>query len=337
MRIIFILLILYILTNTLYQAVIKKRDGRVIHPFYLNLALVVYGLIMILLILEIVFMFFLSTHRFNGTLASRGWFIRHWELNEEGYRDAPLRSEDAKNKKKLLVLGDSFVSGHGIADPKDRFGDRLQQMVPEPWKVYNLGLGGSDLQDAFRRLKEFPLSPDLLIFSYYPNDIEQDGKAAGLSMPGARSYHDVGPVPRYFIRRSYMLNYLYWMYPHPDELMDYAGYLRQCYALPQAMALHFSHLDSMISYADSLGAPMGVVVFPMLDNVEGSGFATEPIVRHLQERGIPVVDVRSWAGKLPVEDLVVNRNDPHPGVKLNALVADSLYALLQRNGYLSPR
>jgi hypothetical protein len=336
-RILYILLVFFILTNTLYQAVVKKREGKTIHPFYRNLGLLVYGLTMVLLLLEIVFMFFLSTHRFNGTLASRAWFLKHWELNAEGYRDAPMDTSRTSGKKNLLLLGDSFVAGHGIDKKKDRFGDRLQTRISDDWKVYNLGVGGSDVGDAFQRLKEFPVAPDLLVFSYYPNDIERDGVEGGLTIQRARSYNDIGLLPRFFVRRSYMLNYIYWMYPHPDELSDYLGFLKQCYSHAPAMAIHTAKLDSMVAFADSMHIPIAAVVFPLLEDVSGSGFATEPIVAHLQECGLPVLDVRKWVGDFPVEDMIVNRNDPHPSARLHALVADSLYEMLQRNGYLSAK
>ncbi|MEM0998904.1 MAG: hypothetical protein AAGN35_17730 [Bacteroidota bacterium] len=334
LRILFVLLVLFVLTNTLYLAVVKKEAGREVHPFYRNLGVALYGLGLIFLLLEIVFMFFLSTHRFNGTLASRAWFIRYWELNEEGYRDVPVRPEATVKGKRIFVLGDSFVAGHGVAEAKDRFSDRLQRHLDEEDRVYNLGLGGSDVRDALARLREYPLSPDLLVFSYYPNDIERDGEEGGLTLLRPRSYNDVILPLRFFIRRSYTLNYLYWQFPHPDEMSDYLGYLEQCYSHPPSLELHFARLDSLVDYCDSQGIPTVGVVFPLLEMVDRSGFATEPVVGHLRRRGVPVVDVRSWAAGYPAEELVVNPNDPHPGELLHGLVADSLYALLQRNGYL---
>ena len=83
----YILLLMFFATNTLYQAVVKKRDGSEIHPFYRNLAVSAYGITMLLLIFEGIFMWHQGTHRFNGTLASRAWFMHHWQLNSEGYRD----------------------------------------------------------------------------------------------------------------------------------------------------------------------------------------------------------------------------------------------------------
>ena len=168
-RILYLLMLLFFLTNTLYQAVVKKRDGRETHPFYRNLSVAVFGILLVLMLLEGIFMFHQSTHRFNGTLGSRAWFLDHWELNSEGYRDAEYDAASVNGRKKVLVIGDSFVAGHGIADRKNRFSDQLEALIPgNGYRVYNLGVGGSDTRDENKRLREFPYKPDILIFSWYP-------------------------------------------------------------------------------------------------------------------------------------------------------------------------
>ena len=280
-------------------------------------------------------MFVLGTHRFNGTLSSRAWFLKNWHLNAEGYRDSEIDTTTHSTKKKVLVLGDSFVAGHGVKDPADRFSDRLGAKLPSTYQVMNLGVGGSDVADANTRLSAYPLKPDLLIFSYYPNDIEQDGQRAGLRLQKAQSYTDVAFPFRYLIRRSYVLNHLYWRFPHPSELTDYKGYLRQCYTYSKVKALHRRNLDNLIHQADSLQIPMMVVVFPFLEDAKGSDFATVPIVTHFRSKGIEVLDVRQWLlGKDP-SDFIVNNNDPHPNEHMHAMVADSLYDRLLAKGYIT--
>ncbi|HHG85134.1 MAG TPA: SGNH/GDSL hydrolase family protein, partial [Bacteroidetes bacterium] len=273
-RIILILGILFFLANMFYLGVVKKREDKAeLHPFYRNLGVSLFGLSFILLVLEIVFMFFTNTHRFNGTLASRSWFIRNWELNAEGYRDRPYDVQKIEGKTKVLLLGDSFVAGHGLKNPEDRFSNLLQKELGENYYVFNLGVGGSDVADEFQRLKAFSYRPDYLLYSYYPNDIERDGEMGGLVLPKPRSYNDVWFIPRFFIRRSYLLNFIYWQFPHYDELVDYKGYLKQCYSFPKVMEIHTAHLDSIIDFAKQFEAPMAAVVFPFLEQVKESRFA----------------------------------------------------------------
>lgn len=335
-RILLVLVILFFMTNALYRSVVKRESGSDWHAFYRNLALIGYGLMLVFLLLEVIFMFVLATHRFNGTLASRSWFMRHWELNAEGYRDPDYGDVANDKRRKVMVLGDSFVSGHGLEDVDERFSNRLDKLLGEKYRVFNLGINGVDVRDAHQNLLDFPHSPDILIYSYYPNDIENDGARVGLILQKARSYTDVIVPVRFLVRRSYLLNYLYWMFPHPDELSDYGGYLRQCYAYKPAMDLHKRHLDRMVDYADDLGIPLAVIVFPLLDMVEESAFATEPVRAHFESRGVPVLDVRRMVLGRDPADLVVNRNDAHPGAELHRQVADSLAALLEEMAYIEP-
>ncbi len=333
LRIFFLLILLFFLTNSLYLGVVKEEASLRLHPFYRNLAVSVFGVILVLILLEGVFMFHKQTHRFNGTLGSRAWFLSNWKLNAEGYRDTEYDSTDIKGKKKVMVLGDSFVAGHGVKDPEDRFSNRLQRLLPEDkYKVFNLGVGGSDVFDENQRIREFPYQPDLLIISWYPNDIEDDGQKAGLTLQHARSYHDLWLPFRYVARRSYLWNYVYWQFAHPDELSDYFGFIKQCFTFYMAKRAHFAQLERLTHYGDSLQIPMAAVVFPFLENMPGSDFATEPITGFFEGKGIPVLDVRSMAKDEAVEDLLVNQNDPHPSEKLHEMVADSLFEMLEQNG-----
>ncbi len=335
LRIGFLVLLAFFLTNTLYQAVVKKRDTDEIHPFYRNLAVAIYGVCLVLLLFEGVFMFHKSTHRFNGTLGSRAWFLKNWQLNTEGYRDSEYDSTALAGKRKVLVIGDSFVAGHGVKDPKDRFSNLLESKLPaEFYHVFNLGVGGSDTRDENKRLRAFPYKPDLLVFSWYPNDIELDGELAGLILQHARSYHDIWGPTRYFVRRSFLWNYIYWRFPHPDELSDYFGYIKQCFAYLKVRTMHLREIDKLIAYGDSLQVPMAAVVFPFLENAEGSAFATDIIEQRFRKHGVPVVGVRQMILGKPAIDYIVNQNDPHPNEKLHAMVADSLFQIFSRQGVI---
>ncbi len=331
LRLLYLLGMLFFLANTLYQAVVKKRDGPELHPFYRNLAVAAFGVTLVLMLLEGGFLFHESTHRFNGTLGSRAWFLNHWTLNEEGYRDAPYDSASVGTRRKVLVIGDSFVAGHGIKDANDRFTNELEALLPgNEFRVYNLGVGGSDTRDENKRLRAFPYKPDILIFSWYPNDIEQDGERGGLLLQHARSYHDIPGFARYFARRSYLWNYLYWRYPHPDELSDYFGYIQQCFSFLKVRYAHFQEIDRLVAYGDSLQVPMAAVVFPFLENAAGSQFATDPVEGRFRGHGVPTLSVRQMLLGKPAIDYIVNQNDPHPNERLHKMVADSLLLILQR-------
>lgn len=332
-RIVLFLGLLFMLTNAFYLAVVSKQHARILNPVLKNVAVSVYGILALLILLEGVFLFHRQSHRFNGTLGSRSWFNKYWQLNSEGYRDFEYAGQSFEGKQKIMVLGDSFVSGHGVKDAKDRFSDQLQQLLPkEKHQVFNLGVNGVDTKGAFENLRHFPIKPDVLIISWYPNDMELDGQEAGLLLQRARSYHDLWAPFRYVVRRSYLWNYIYWQYPHPDELSDYFGFIRQCFQSQRARRIHLGHLNELIEYAEGANIKTMAVVFPFLERMQESGFASDPIVEHFRDKGIPTVDVRRELATWPLDELLVNDNDPHPSEKLHHWLGEELFAKMQEMG-----
>lgn len=333
-RIPFILLLLALLTQALNLAVVKPekpmRNG------YKNGALVAYTLIFLFLVLEVVFLFKVDSHRYNGSLASRSWFYRHYDFNEEGYRDDPYDWKADKSKFKWMVLGDSFVAGHGIDDPKDRFSDVFESQLGPGQAVYNLGLGGSDVKDAMLRLRDFPEQPDALVFSYYPNDMEGDCKDGGRPIQRVKHMEEVPAPLRYLIKRSYMLNYFYWKFPHGSDLFNYRDYLEGCYGDEAILASHLHYLDEMGEYADSLGIPMVTLVWPFMEAIETTRFTSDPVINHQLEQGRKVLDIGGmFLGRDPSE-LVVNLNDAHANEEVHREVGDSLYQYVVGKAWLKP-
>jgi hypothetical protein len=81
-------------------------------------------LLLAILLADIPFMFIPYSHGNGNTYGSRIWFDRYWQVNSLGFRDGEPPSP-AEQKPILAVLGDSFVAGHGVEDPADRFSDLL--------------------------------------------------------------------------------------------------------------------------------------------------------------------------------------------------------------------
>lgn len=328
-RILLILVLIVLLSQTLNLAVIRERS-RPLRAVVKNLALSAYGMLLTLALLEIVFLFVWSSHRYNGTLSSRSWFYQYWNLNSEGYRDPEYNPQSFQGKSKVMVLGDSFTAGHGVKDEADRFSDRLAAAFPDRHQVFNLGVNGADVRMSYDNLKAFPYSPDILIFSYYPNDIERDGELGGLTLARFKTYADI-PLPlRFWVRRTYLWNYLYWRFPHHAETFDYKAYLDECYQNEAVMRVHGGHLNQLVEFAAQNGAKMAVIVWPLLENVSMSKAWTAQISQHFRAQGIPALDVGSFTeGRDPME-MVVNISDAHPSVAMHHEVGDSLIALFRR-------
>lgn len=333
LRVGLVLLLMFTVTNAFYQVAVKDRRKRELHPYYKNLALVFYTLCIMGLLLEGVFMFVSRPHRYNGTLASRNWFAHHWQVNALGYRDVEVDSAALAQKKVVLFAGDSFTAGHGVKDPASRFSDRVGAALGQSFAVANLGYPGADTRDEAAYLRSFPAKPALIVLAWYPNDIDQAGVRAGLELKRVTPYEDSPALYSFFVQRSYLLNFLYWLYPRRGENLDYQNYLKECFASDKVMALHQADLQAVIQYANENDAKLVVVLFPFLEDVKGSAELMQPVKNYLQAQQVPFIALDESLKLMEPAQMMVNKNDGHPNEKVHQLVADSLIALMNREGW----
>ena len=91
------------------------------------------------------------------------------EANSSGLRGNEIYSKD---RKRILLIGDSVVWGMGVANNKT-FSYQLQCMLPE-YEVINAGIGGWNTENEYQWLKceGLDLEPDIVILYITANDVE---------------------------------------------------------------------------------------------------------------------------------------------------------------------
>jgi hypothetical protein len=99
--------------------------------------------------------------------------VRH---NHLGQRDSML-VESKPRKKRMLVIGDSFVWCYGV-EINDCFVNRLEQLHPD-WDIINGGIAGTgtDQQYLYLRDKLAELKPDVVLLLVIQNDFQDNTKA----------------------------------------------------------------------------------------------------------------------------------------------------------------
>lgn len=266
------------------------------------------------------------SHAVGYTLAARLWFERYWGLkNGLGYRD---REHTDTPATKIFVLGDSFTSGLGVADPADRLSDRLQARLGNERRVYNLGVNGADTRAELARLAAHPFRPALVVLLYYLNDIESAAEEAGHMIPSFHPYGDVPDPVAAVVRRSYLLDFAYWLVPHGD-LARFEGTLEAMYRDPAVLARHLADLDRIVAYCRRRDADLVVVAFPHLARPVETAELLRPIVTHLRAADVPVIEVAPLVAGQDPRRFYVNRNDAHPNERLNALLTDAVAGLVE--------
>lgn len=304
-----------------------------------NILLVCFTLLFTLTLVEITFkLFFIQSDGINFTLASKSWFERYWQpINSLGYRDYEWTPAELAGRTRVAVVGDSFVAGGGIERIEDRFANQLGARLGDEYVVMTIAQNGWSTQQEIEGLLAYPYPPDLVILSYYLNDIEGVAGKMGLARPA-----DLLVYPPAWLRplvdHSYALNFAYWRlfrwraFADPRERTDiqsYQSYLRSLYTNPVVWTAHQQELQTVANLTETYQRPLIVVVFPDMLRVEETRDLSGKVVNFFQEQGVPVVDVAALIAGEPPERLVVNSVDSHPSVEVHARVASALDEIIQ--------
>ena len=256
----------------------------------------------------------------EGRLASRNWENQYWQENSLGYRDREWVPADWEGKQTVLALGDSFTAGWGIDDPADRFPDLLGQLLGDDYAVMNVGTRGSSTAQQLRMLDDYPLQdPDVILWQYFLNDIEEAALSVGL-----------GPLfdrPPQLVRESYLANFLY-ARQNAGFGPAYWTWEYNAYDHPGIWAAHQAELEALIEAARSRNARLIVVLFPNMQDPVRSIPYIDRVAHVLEDRGVTDVlklfdDVAGWEP----EAVIVSPRDAHPSVAFHHFVGQKLYDL----------
>lgn len=318
--------------------------------------------LILLTVLEGVFTWVPQSNRRPSSLASRNWFFYYWETNELGYRDNEILEVDGDQDTNVMVLGDSYVAGHGLKHPANRFSNILQTLLPEDHKVYNLGKNGANTLHELENLRSYPIEPDVLIFSHYVNDIIylEQGKTAAVE-PIAPKYLEADVAESYLISHSYLLNFAYWkglaiftrVGPWLMSQLGYSaeevnelsgnsiyGLYNDYYRKKDLLNQHLQTLQMIIDHCAAKEIKLMLLLFPhsseyQLDHSEQ--YVNQPLDSFFQVNKVPVVNTYPILKQLPYNERIVSHVDTHPSIKVNDLVAKVVYLELQKNGFIEKK
>lgn len=332
---VYFLILIGITTFLMAPFFLFRRKGRKSAPSQTlieNISLSLLVLFLTFMALEFGFkLFFAQSDGFRYTLASQNWFDRYWQQNSLGYRDREWTPEQLAGKTRVMVVGDSFVAGNGIADPEDRFANQLGQLLGNDFAVMVVASPGWDTLDEIDAIVEHPFSPDILILSYFINDIEGTAYARGWQRPQIRRNPPGWLEP--LIDNSHALNFLYWrlirLGPQEWAAIYWEDWLKKISEDPNIRWRHRQELLTIIEGAAAEQIPLFVVVFPNLAAIEESRPFTEPVIDLFREHNVPVLDVGQLLAGYEPSETMVNAVDSHPNEMVNLMVAEELYQLIQ--------
>jgi len=306
----------------------RVRKGRW-RVYALSLLLVFDSLFVTLALLEAGFFLFMDqSDGFNITMSSKKWFKDHWKpVNSLGYRDdEPAPPE--KGRKAVLVVGDSFAAGHGVDDYRDRFSNRLGGLLGPGYRVYNASDIGWDTPEELQALRTYPVKPDIVVLSYYLNDIFGAANKVHFDAPFGVKYPS-NSVTRYLVDNFALANFVYWRLARMGNMENAAesfwGRLKAAFSDPAVWGEHEKELGGIVQACREEGARLIVLIFPNFLDAAGSAPLTAKIAAYFQSRGATAFDLAPMFEGRDPDELVVNCVDAHP----NASVHEEMAGLLK--------
>lgn len=273
--------------------------------------------------------FFIQSDGFGVTLASRKWFSKYWKpINSFGYRDNEWIQEELQNKKVVLVIGDSFVAGYGIENIRDRFSNVLGSYLGDEYVTINVSRNGWGTRGELAALKGCPFKVDTVVWSYFPNDIQDAARSVGRVQP----YSDINPkgILGLLTSNSHLFNFLYWRFSRLGLLGQsniYINWLFEQFNDEKVWNIHKAELEYVNSLTKNMGAKLFVVIFPFLFKTEECKLMTDKVKSVFEDLHIPVLDVSEILPNMKKKDIIVNKMDYHPSVFLHRKIGEELYKL----------
>jgi lysophospholipase L1-like esterase len=327
------------ITSTSRRASSKRRILRLLAGPIIALTTVA----IMLLFGEVYFRYFVlksDSHLF--TLMARRWeqvcwnplftlFSDKYPNGYIQYRDRTWTDADVQGKKKIMIVGDSFAAGHGICNARDRFGDVLQSRLGDGYAVFNVAVNGWGTPEETYFPLLYPYKPDVVVLSYYVNDIRN---AITLTH---HDYPEMIPRPDWLVKtklgQSYLIDFVYWQIIYKFQYAENSAKLWQAlldsYFVPDIWAEHKSEIMQVIAWAKQNNTPLIVIVWPTLESIDSSAKQTAMVEQLFRDNGVTVISgTDMFRGDAP-QSLVVNNIDSHPNENTHRRIADALYNVIQ--------
>lgn len=289
---------------------------------------------------ELYFRSMLKSDAYDFTLMAKHWKEVCWKpiftvTSEKwgtfNYRDRTWTDADVQGKRKIMVIGDSFVAGHGICNAKDRFTDVLQAKLGDGYAVFNVAGNGWGTPEETFYPAFYPYRPDVVVLSYFVNDIDNAITLTNHAKPKIIARPDW--MENTFLKDSYLVDFVYWQLIYKRQFAESNAALWQnlldSYFVPDVWAEHKREIMQVIQWARDNHAPLIVITWPMLDNIAGSAKQLAQVEQVFRENGATIVSASDLFRNDPPEKLVVNNLDSHPNEATHRRMAEELYKVIQ--------
>ncbi len=249
------------------------------------------------------------------------------EPNTLGFRDdrEPTPPENPETQA-ILLVGDSLAAGFGVDDRADRVGDILDARLGDDAALYLVARPGWETQTQFENLQAYPVPPDMVIVSYFVNDVTEAYNDAYEPVPP----HDVeNPL----VNRLFVPSFLYWnVFLRLDPADDPVARAQDD---PAVLAAHADEIREVVRWVRGQDATVAYLVWPHPVVMDGNAPLLDTVFGVLDELDVPYVDMGPLMKPYPVVERVATAYDPHPSAEMHRVAAEALWDVLNELGLLS--
>ncbi|MDZ4766268.1 MAG: GDSL-type esterase/lipase family protein [Chloroflexota bacterium] len=275
-------------------------------------------------------LFYITTDGYGFTAMNYHWYKNfYWgHYNSVGFRD---NEPDPAATTRIAVLGDSFAMGHGINNLDDTFPQILERELGAGVDVNVIAQSGWDSDVELDQLNRYPYPPDIVVLSYYLNDIDYLLQNTATN-PDSRFSFPEQPALRWFILNFFVPNYVYYnllQFTSTTRTSNHLGDLVNAHLDDALWSQQAQRLYEIVVWADDHDARLIVLLWPHITGVDESQPAVERVRDFFNEQGVTVVDMSDPLRQSGSPQLVVNRFDSHPGLEAQRLAAEFLTVAVQ--------
>lgn len=305
-----------------------------------------------LVIVEIMLRFSYQKPWYEKLVEEQAFRTMHPPLkNKWGLRDVDYAAKKPPGTKRVFILGDSFTWGTGVVDAEDTFPDVLERRLNdtvdiegvERVEILNGGLPGSltyQWVDLLERVSpEF--QPDVIVAVFFLRDGTDTGSMDGFFKP-IRDEIVVDNLANPFYKYLYSYRVIQDRFDRAAVAERYTDRIYNAYFGGPEETVEWRNaqrnLLAIRDYARARGIPYGLVVFPVLVELDSKTYpfqaVCDEVVRFAEQNDITVHNLLNdfRGGQGP--EYWAAPYDQHPNERGHAVVADALgpfvRALLQR-------
>lgn len=272
----------------------------------------------------------------GGPLVER--FERDMALNQF---DGPSRGPEtigpkAPNEVRLLIQGDSITWGQGVREESDLYPalllDRLHAVNLEATAAV-LARPGREIDEHLEQIHKWGdrISPDIVVYQWYINDIELD--------KGRRPRSDRSWRALFFHKPLINKSYLYFLLDYrldiwlPSEKRSYSEYIEEEY-FESSRSWHqvVDHLRTWSNEARRLTPRVMLVMYPYITTGPHFADIQRRIEQICRDEGIVTVDLVPWFEKWSDDYAVmhVSQFDGHPNESVHDRMSIAIFSAMRQ-------